>query len=103
MLELVVVVEAEADARQICSLADRIFVEEEPRWIDEIRLPNLRNWSGFEPGHFIYQNGQQSRNWVGNTGLVILVTSTDNLKELTMQQAERQFYWLPCCKKTPSS
>jgi hypothetical protein len=48
MLEFVVVAEAEADARLVCDLADRIFLEESPDWIDEALLPNLRNWSGFD-------------------------------------------------------
>jgi hypothetical protein len=48
MLEFVVVSEAEADARLVCDLADRIFLEEGPDWIDEQLLPNLRNWSGFD-------------------------------------------------------
>jgi hypothetical protein len=52
MLEFVVVAEAEADARLVCDLADRIFLEEGPDWICEELLPNLRNWSGFD--HLIY-------------------------------------------------
>lgn len=48
MLEFVVVAEAEADARLVCDLADRIFLEDGPDWIDEDLLPNLRNWSGFD-------------------------------------------------------
>jgi len=48
MLEFVVVAEAEADARLVCDLADRIFLEEGPDWIYEELLPNLRRWSGFD-------------------------------------------------------
>lgn len=48
MLEFVVVAEAEADARLVCDLADRIFLEEGPDWVYEELLPNLRNWSGFD-------------------------------------------------------
>jgi hypothetical protein len=53
MLEFVVVAEAEADARIACDLADRIFVEEGPDWIDEALLSHLRSWSGLEP-HYPY-------------------------------------------------
>lgn len=52
MLEFVVVAEAEADARLVCDLADRILREEGPDWIYEELLPNLRSWSGFD--HPIY-------------------------------------------------
>lgn len=50
MPQFVVVAEAEADARHVCSLADRIFLEEGPEWVGDDLLPNLRNWSGLEPG-----------------------------------------------------
>lgn len=52
MLELVVVAEAEADARIVCDLADRIFLEEGPDWIDEELLPHLRVWAGFDEPAF---------------------------------------------------
>jgi hypothetical protein len=48
MLEFVVVAEAEADARIVSDLADRIFLEEGPSWIYEELLPNLRTWKGFD-------------------------------------------------------
>lgn len=50
MPEFVIVVEAEADARHVCSLANRIFQEGAPQQIDENSMPNLPNWSGLEPG-----------------------------------------------------
>jgi hypothetical protein len=50
MLEFIVVAEAPADALLACGLADRIFLEEGPDWLDENVLPHCRTWSGFEPG-----------------------------------------------------
>jgi hypothetical protein len=49
MREFVIVVEAEADARQVCSLANRIFQEGTPQQVDENSPPTLPNWSGLEP------------------------------------------------------
>lgn len=50
MLEFIVVAEAEADAQIACGLADRVFVENGPEWIDETWLPNIRIWTGVEVG-----------------------------------------------------
>lgn len=50
MIEIAVVVEAEADAKIICALADRLLLEEGPPWIEEHLLPVIRNWSGLEEG-----------------------------------------------------
>lgn len=44
--EFLVLVEAEADARTATALADRIFVERGPDWIDG-NFEYLRKWSGF--------------------------------------------------------
>jgi hypothetical protein len=49
MLEFVVVVENESDARHLSELADRVFVTSSA-WIDESHLEHLRNWRGLEPG-----------------------------------------------------
>lgn len=51
MLEFIVVAEASADARLACDLADRVFIEEGPDWIDETLLPHLRTWTGLEPNY----------------------------------------------------
>lgn len=50
MVEIAVVVEAEADARIACELADRVLIEEGPSWIEEHLPPVIRNWSGLEEG-----------------------------------------------------
>ncbi len=50
MLKFIIVAEAEADARHIRSLADRVFLEGGSQWIDENLLPSLCRWSGFESG-----------------------------------------------------
>lgn len=44
--ELIVLGEAEADARIATVLADRVFIERGPEWIDS-NLEYLRKWSGF--------------------------------------------------------
>jgi hypothetical protein len=49
MLEFVIVVENESDARHLCELADRVFVASSA-WIDETHLEHLRKWRGLEPG-----------------------------------------------------
>ena len=50
MIEIAVVVEAEADAKIVCALADRLLLEEGPSWIEDHLLPVIRNWSGLEEG-----------------------------------------------------
>lgn len=50
MIEIAVVVEAEADARIVCGLADRLLLEEGPSWVEDHLLPVIRNWSGLEEG-----------------------------------------------------
>jgi hypothetical protein len=50
MIEIAVVVEADADAKIVCALADRFLLEEGPSWIEDHLLPVLRNWSGLEEG-----------------------------------------------------
>lgn len=52
MPEFIVVAENEADARMVCALADRIFLEESPDWFDETVLPHAREWTAFEIGKF---------------------------------------------------
>ncbi|MBI1761004.1 MAG: hypothetical protein HYR56_06160 [Acidobacteria bacterium] len=49
MLEFVVVVENNSDARHICTLADRVFAERVD-WIDATTVDNFRLWRGFEAG-----------------------------------------------------
>ncbi len=49
MLEFMVVVENNSDARHICALADRVFTERVD-WIDATTIDNFRLWRGFETG-----------------------------------------------------
>src|SRR5438046_3007259 len=49
MPEFLVVAEADADLRIVSSLADRIFIDEGPEWVNASLLPTLREWSGLEP------------------------------------------------------
>ncbi|MGH9841888.1 MAG: hypothetical protein ACREEM_24295 [Blastocatellia bacterium] len=50
MIEIAVIVEAEADAKIVCALADHLLLEEGPSWIEDHLLPVIRNWSGLEEG-----------------------------------------------------
>ena len=50
MSDIVVVVEAEADARIACALADRLLLDEGPDWLQGQSLTDFRHWSGLEEG-----------------------------------------------------
>lgn len=49
MPEFIVIAENESDARMVCALADRVFVECGPGWLDESILPHCREWKALEP------------------------------------------------------
>jgi hypothetical protein len=70
MPEFIVVAENEADARMVCALADRVFLEESPEWLDETVLPHVREWTSLEGGsictrwtaiHTLYQEHKLPR------------------------------------------
>jgi hypothetical protein len=49
MIEFVVIVESNADARTATTLADRLFVDKID-WLDPEMLPHLYQWSGLKAG-----------------------------------------------------